>query len=164
MAQFLDGVLVSPSAVRDAGGRILVGADGGSDADAVWPTPADVVLTPTRTPVRLDGPARPPGPKRVARRAAVLMAVVGRAVVERELRLKRVSPEHAAEMHDRLLRWLSDLRVEVEFEPTEDALLQAAPGRLSERHFTDAMWQVEGLAVLGWRRWAASTCRGTTNW
>ncbi|HVK18696.1 MAG TPA: DUF4272 domain-containing protein [Fimbriiglobus sp.] len=150
VAQFLDGVLVSPSAVRDAGGRILVGADGGSDADAVWPTPADVVLTPTRTPVRLDGPARPPGPKRVARRAAVLMAVVGRAVVERELRLKRVSPEHAAEMHDRLLRWLSDLRVEVEFEPTEDALLQATPGRLSERHFTDAMWQVEGLAVLGW--------------
>jgi hypothetical protein len=150
VAQFLDGILASPSAVRDAGGRILIGSDGGSDADAVWPTHEEMVPTPVRTPIRPGGPARPPGAKRVARRAAVLMAVVGRAVVERELRLKRASPEHAADMHDRLLRWLSELRVEVEFEPTEDALLQAAPGRLSEKHFANAMWQVEGLTVIGW--------------
>lgn len=150
VAQFLDAVLASPSALRDAGGHILVGTDGGSDADAVWPADEEVILTPTRVAVRPGGPARPPGPKRVARRAAVLMAVVGRAVVERELRLKRASPEHAAEMHDRLLGWLSALRVEAEFEPTEDALLQAAPGRLSEKHFGGALWRVEGLAVIGW--------------
>jgi hypothetical protein len=150
IAQFLDGVLVSPSAMRDSAGRILVGADGGADADSVWPAGEDVVLTPTRPISPPGSPARPPGAKRVARRAAVLMAVVGRAVVERELRLKRASPEHADEMHDRLLRWLSALRVEAEFEANEDALLQAAPGRLSEAHFTGALWRVEGLAVLGW--------------
>lgn len=151
VAQYLNGVLVSPSALRDANGRVLVGANGGADADCAWPADESVILTPTAsTPTPRPGAARPPGAKRVARRAAVLMAVVGRGVVERELRLKRITDEHAAGMHDRLLEWLSSLRVETEFEPTEDALLQAATGRLSEPHFVGALWRVEGLAVLGW--------------
>jgi hypothetical protein len=150
VAHYLNGVLVSPSALRDANGRVLVGANGGADADCAWPVDESVILTPTPPTPRPGGTARPPGAKRVARRAAVLMAVVGRGVVERELRSKRITDEHAARMHDRLLDWLSGLRVETEFEPTEDALLQAATGRLSEPHFVGALWRVEGLAVLGW--------------
>ncbi|HET6572225.1 MAG TPA: DUF4272 domain-containing protein [Fimbriiglobus sp.] len=151
VAHYLNGVLASPSALRDANGRVLVGANGGADFDAAWPADESVILTPTPpTPTPRPAGARPPGAKRVARRTAVLMAVVGRGVVERELRLKRITDEHAAGMHDRLLGWLSSLRVETEFEPTEDALLQAATGRLSEQHFVSALWRVEGLAVLGW--------------
>jgi hypothetical protein len=152
VARLLDGVLFTPSSLRDADGRVLVGADGEADADAVWPMDDAVVLTPLRAAAlaAAEGRPRPPGPKRVARRAVALMGVVGRAVIEREVRLKRVAPEHADGMHDRLLRWLTDVRGDTEFEPAEEAVVQSAPGRLHEQHFLDAMWRVEGLALLGW--------------
>ncbi len=153
VARLLDGVLFTPSALRDASGRILVGADGEYDEEAVWPGADESVvqLAPaTPAPPATTPPPRPPVAKRVAKRAVALTGVVARAVIEREVRLKRAVEEQAAGMHDRLLRWLADVRVETEFEPTEEAVLQAPPGRLPEQHFIDSMWRVEGLAVLGW--------------
>jgi hypothetical protein len=92
----------------------------------------------------------PPPPARVARRAIALMAVTARAVIEREVKLRRVPADHAPELHGRLLGWIGELDITDEFEPEERETLEAKPGDLSDRRFSDSMWRIEGLEVLGW--------------
>jgi hypothetical protein len=157
VARLLDGVLFTPSALRDSSGRILVNADGGYDEEAVWPGAGPAVQTPPApaTPPAANGPVaestpRPPTPKRVARRAVALMGLVARAVIEREVKLGRVTVDQANGMHGKLLGWLAAVGVETEFEPAEEAVVSAPPGGLAEQDLVDALWRVEGLAVLGW--------------
>src|SRR5262249_34321736 len=126
-------------------------ADGEFDEGAIWPVAGSLVQTPAEvaTPVSKVDP-HPPAARRVARRAVALMGVVGRAVIEREGMLSRASVERAAGMHRKLLGWMSSVGVEPEFEAVEEAVLQSPPGRLAEQDFLNAMWRVEGLAVLAW--------------
>jgi hypothetical protein len=155
LARLLDGVLFTPSALRDASGRVLAGADGEYDAEAIWPGAGPAVPQLAQAPPSSAGPVadstpRPPTPKRAVRRAVALMGVVARAVIEREVKLGRTTPEQAGGMHDKLLGWLAAVGVETEFEPAEEALVHAPPGRLADQGIADALWRVEGLAVIGW--------------
>jgi hypothetical protein len=84
----------------------------------------------------------PPSPERVARRAQVLLAVTARSLLER-------LPERFREI-PRLRGWLVRHELWSEAEPPELALLQAAPGALSERATIDGAWRAEGVAVLAW--------------
>ncbi len=153
IAEFLDGVLFTPSALRDAAGRILVGADGEYDEDAVWPRVGLVVEVPPRSEGgeadEGDQPT-PPDPDRVARRAVALTGVVARAVIEREVKFGGASDEDAARMHARLLGWLREVGIEDELEPAEQDVIARPPGQLQDQEFVNAMWRVEGLAVLAW--------------
>jgi hypothetical protein len=151
LARMLDGVLFSPSGLRDPDGRLLFGAAGDFDPEARWPTVrataqavADGVLE-----AGPDGP-NPPSADRVARRAVALMGVTGRAVVERDFRSGEMSAEEAADVLTRLRNWIGRLGVEDELEPAEQQLLQAEPGKLTDRQMFDAGWRIEGLAVLAW--------------
>src|SRR5262249_14579124 len=95
LARILDGVLFSPSALRDPNGRMLVSADGEVDADAEWPKIGRLVETaafgakaghgekPAVT-EEDEWQAEPPSAERVARRAVALMILSARAVVERD--------------------------------------------------------------------------------
>jgi hypothetical protein len=140
VARLLDGVLFTPSGLRDAAGRLLFGADGRFDPDAEWPAAAPPAAD------RVDRPA-PPTAERVARRAAALAAVTGRAVVEREA---RGGAADADAMLARVRGWADALALADELEPAERDLLAAPPGSLPVQAFVDAMWRIEGLAVLGW--------------
>jgi hypothetical protein len=143
LAAELDGVLFSPSAVRDPRLRVLAAADGGVDPDAEWPA---VELT--------AAAAGPPAPLRVARRAVALTLLSARGVLEREL----TSP-HTHANHARLVEWADELAVDDEVEPWEWDALRTAPGMLDPQVAIDAVWRVEGLAVLAWAVYRADLPR-----
>jgi hypothetical protein len=137
VARLLDGVVFTPSGMWDWSGRVLVSADGAYDEDAEWPE------------VSADDPD-PPTPARVARRAVALVAVTARAVIEREVKLVRLTNTAAADMHARLRRWAGEVGIDDEFEPAERDALATRPGRLDDRALVETIWRVEGLEVLGW--------------
>ena len=151
VTRLLDGVIFTPSGLRDADGRVLVDVEGSTDPAAAWPVVraeapavADGVLE-----AGPEGP-QPPDVERVARRAVALMGVTARAVIEREVRSNKVPAKEAAHMHQTLTAWLADLEVEDEFEPAERAVVRSTPGTLVEQQFVDAMWRIEGLSILAW--------------
>ena len=73
VAEFLDGVLFTPSSLRDAHGRIILSADGEHDDEVTWPESTPVVPSATELPEADEGSKpEPPSPKRVARRALAL--------------------------------------------------------------------------------------------
>jgi hypothetical protein len=154
VARFLDGVLFTPSALRDAQGRILVSADGSVDEDAVWPRVGFIAQIPANAEEEEDEeedePPTPPTAQRVARRAVALLFVVGRAVIERDLLQETASAEEARQMHGRLLAWLDEVGIEDELEPDESETVRQLPGELLQQEAINAMWRVEGLTVLAW--------------
>jgi Domain of unknown function (DUF4272) len=159
VAEFLDGVLFTPSSLRDAHGRILFSARGedAEDPDAEWPKVHGAV--PVTDPLgaamheksrprppdeEVEG-AQPPTPLRVARRALALTAVTARAILEQ-------NPEDpkTAERYGELLGWVREIDVGDELEPDEWAVLQRPPGRLERQPQIDSTWRLEGLVVLAW--------------
>lgn len=129
VAQALDGVFFTPSALRDAAGRTLLAADGAVDPQAMLPAfPA------------------PATPQRAARRALLLAAVAARGLLERE------APQEpqAAELLQECIGWVAAAGIEEEFEPHERETLHAPLGTLDLQRNLDAVWRLEGLAVLAW--------------
>jgi hypothetical protein len=161
VAESLDGILFTPSALRDARGRILFGAGGEDDEDpgAVWPrviyeVPVSEPLgaavhekSRPRAPEDEPADADPPTPERVARRTLALAAVTSRAILEQDA-AKQI-PE-AAEGYQDLLRWVRDIGIDDEFEPDEWKVLQRPLRKLDQRMQIDSTWRLEGLAVLAW--------------
>ena len=102
-----------------------------------------------RTPVEPVGEeelfAEPPGPDQVARRAAILAAVVARGLIEADQEL----PDHAAALAEDLA-FYDQLGLATHAEPQEDALIRAPHGTLEPQAMIDATWRAEGLAVLAW--------------
>lgn len=159
IAELLDGVLFTPSALRDAQGRILFGASGevDEDPDAVWPRVAGEVRVSDQTgaampemsrpepPDEEDEAPAPPSPERVARRALALTAVTARAILEQD-----AGDPRATEMYEHLLDWVRDIGIDAEFEPEEWEVLRRPPGRLEPRQQLNATWRLEGLVVLAW--------------
>jgi hypothetical protein len=159
VAELLDGVLFTPSSLRDARGRILFGAGGedAEDPDAVWPRVAAEVsvsdpvgaaaheASRPKPPDEEDETAEPPAPERVARRALALTAVTARAILEQDTE----NPEAAGTYRD-LLAWVRDLGLDDEFEPDEWVVLQRPLGRLDQRGQVNSTWRLEGLVVLAW--------------
>jgi hypothetical protein len=155
LARILDGVLFSPSALRDPAGRILVSADGEVDADAEWPRAGRLVPIasfgekagfgekPAVT--EEDWQPEPPSAQRVARRAVALLILSARAVAERDHARMDVLP-----FYEKLLTWAGDLGIDDELEPWERDALNLKPGTLARQPAINAMWRIEGLTVLAW--------------
>lgn len=167
VAELLDGILFTPSALRDARGRVLYGAGGEEeDPDAVWPRViAEVNLgnAASPTPLSAETLAHRPTPARVARRALALTAVTARAILEQggvNLGLERPKwnpvtwVRHMvagrAEQHQKLLQWAQLVGIHDEFEPDEWEALQRLPGRLNPPQQIRTTWRLEGLGVLAW--------------
>lgn len=89
--------------------------------------------------------AAPPAPVAVARRAAVLAAVVTRGLIESDGRL----PEPAAVLASDLA-FYGALGLDHDAEPDEDATVRAPYGTLATQATVDATWRAEGLGVLAW--------------
>jgi len=143
--QHLDGVIFTPSSLRDAHGRLLIGAAGESDPQAVLPRipPSDAELSESHKIVREPAPTTR---ARVAKRALALTAVAGRAKFEYE------APQLGAPetIRRRLLDWVESLNLGDELEPNEWKVLQRPVGKLDHDDAFNAMWRVEGLVVLAW--------------
>jgi hypothetical protein len=159
VAELLDGVLFTPSSLRDAHGRILFGCGGEEeeDPDAAFPRVlGEVSIDDARgaamheasRPKPPEEPgAEPPTPQRVARRALALSAVTVRAILEQDL--AKGEPE-VPETYQDLMAWVRDISINEEFEPDEWAVLQRPPGKLDRRAHLDSTWRLEGLVVLAW--------------
>jgi hypothetical protein len=145
VCQHLDGVIFTPSSLRDAHGRMLIGAAGESDPQAVlpWVPPSDPELSESRKIVREPAP---PTRARAAKRALVLTAVAFRAKLEYE------APQLDAPdtIRRRQLDWVASLNLGDELEPNEWKVLRRPVGKLEHDDAFDAMWRVEGLVVLAW--------------
>lgn len=89
--------------------------------------------------------AEPPNPDAVARRAAVLGAVVTRGLVECDSTGEDPAATLAAD-----LAFYDEHDLARDAEPGEDALIRAPHGTLPAQDAVDATWRAEGLAVLGW--------------
>jgi Domain of unknown function (DUF4272) len=159
VAELLDGVLFTPSSLRDARGRVLFGAGGEDEEDpnAVWPRVAGEVAVSDplgaamheksrpRPPDEEDEAADPPTPERVARRALALTAVTVRALLEQDA----ANPKAAATYQD-VLAWVREVGIGDEFEPDESEVLQRPLGKLDEQMQINSTWRLEGLVVLAW--------------
>lgn len=152
VARHLDGVIFTPSALHDPEGRILFGAGGKSDPEAVMPGMPPVSLEPSGgdgTP-QDDSPEEatpmPPTPERVARRALALTAVTARALLEQD----DPSLPAVKENWRHILDWVKSLGMDEEIEPDEWKVLQRPPGKLDQQATINATWRLEGLAVLAW--------------
>jgi hypothetical protein len=158
VAKFLDGVLFTPSSLRDAQGRILFGFGGrdDDDPDAVWPRVVAQVTVPDPREVAGDERATdaatsseeevpPPTAERVARRALALTAVTVRAILEQDT----ADPE-AEDTFQALLAWVDDIGIDSEFEPSERELVQTELSGLHPKAQLNATWRLEGLVVLAW--------------
>jgi hypothetical protein len=159
IAEFLDGVLFTPAALRDARGRILFGAGGEAEEDphAVWPrvaaeasvsaSPGSALREETRPTPSEEGDEGTDAPTaaRVARRALALTTVTARAILEQDV----TNPEAPAVYRD-LLAWVRDIGIDDEFEPDEREALQRGLGELDPQMQLNSAWRLEGLVVLAW--------------
>ena len=159
MAEILDGVLFTPSSLRDAHGRILFGAGGEDeeDPDAVWPRVAGEVplseplgaamheMSRPKPPDDEGEGLAPPAAERVARRALALTAVTARAILEQD-----VGTQGATATYEDLLAWVRDTGIDDELEPEEWEVIQRPLGRLEPGQQINSTWRLEGLVVVAW--------------
>jgi hypothetical protein len=168
VAEFLDGVLFTPSAFRDARGRILYGAGGedAEDPEAVWPRVIAAVKfgnAAAPKPSTDEPPTPRPTPARVARRALALTAVTARAILEQGgVNLGLGAPKRnpltwvrhmlagQQSQYQNLLTCVKLLGIDDEFEPDEWQVLQRSPGRLDQEQQIHSTWRLEGLGILAW--------------
>ncbi|HEV8002857.1 MAG TPA: DUF4272 domain-containing protein [Planctomycetaceae bacterium] len=154
IVRHLDGMIVTPTALRDAGGRILISSWGEFDEQATLPQfiPTDDEIRTQLADVTGEPDSdneveiKPPTLERVVRRAMVLTAVSQRGLLENE----RKNPRAAELQRTGYLEWLAALRLEDEVEPDEWKVLQRKAGALEPQAMINAIWRVEGLAVLAW--------------
>ncbi len=166
IAEFLDGVLFTPTALRDARGRILFGAAGDieEDPDATWPRVLATVdiSAAKRTGVALepDDAKDAPSPARVARRALAMVALTARAILEQGGPLRTPEPSRFGWLRSLfsnqdalrrdVLKWVADVGIHDELEPDEWAILQRPIGKLAQAQQIQATWRHEGLVILAW--------------
>ena len=133
--------------LRDAKGRVLIDAGGYADPEATLPRiPIESQDDDTGEHVEVDREPVPPTPTRLARRALALTAVAARATLELDAP-HLDSPESERQY---LLEWIESLGLGDELEPNEWRVLQRPVGKLEQQDHINAMWRVEGLAVLAW--------------
>lgn len=154
VAKHLDAVIFTPSALRDAAGRVLIDSSGEPHPDAVVPAiRVEVPAQPRDELPRSQGGTLPdedslppPTAERVARRALSLAALCGRALLEQEDH----SDPDVEDTRRRILRWVDEVGLGDEIEPDEWEVMQRPVGKLELRAALNAMWRLEGLAVLAW--------------
>jgi hypothetical protein len=126
---------------------VLIAADDERDPEAEWPSGAATTADEDEDE---DDETPPPAAARVARRAVVLTAVSARGVIERDFRYNGDSVEDARRKLATVIGWLDQLGLDDELEPEERRVLEAQPGELELQDAINALWRVEGLAVLAW--------------
>ena len=157
VAQHLDGVIFTPSGLRDAAGRSLVLANGEQDPEARFPEvppslrPAAAGSDDGGTGTRggdEDGKPQyvPPTADRVARRCLALAAVSARGLLEQE----EPADPGVEDTRRRLLAWIEDVGIGDELEPDEWKALQRPHRQLTQQEALNATWRIEGLSVLAW--------------
>lgn len=161
VSDYLDGLLFTPSALRDPHGRLLLSADGHYDREAAPPSLAEPASDASEIdPLRdlgdddsdrhdsyhLDGEPEPPLPQQVAARALVLAVVTARAMLEQE----DPTAPWVRKTHRSNLDWVEAVGIGEEFESEEWSVLQAPLGTLDPQSQINAVWRLEGLAVLAW--------------
>jgi hypothetical protein len=165
VAKLLDGVLFTPSALLDAKGLALFGADGEVDPEAVWPRViAEFEIDPSRRAEMSDDsqeePVTAPSPERIARRALALAAVTARALLEQQGTVigsrnayfwnpQNWFPRREKQRGD-IIEWIELVGIRDEPEPEEWEVLQRPIGRLESRQQINSTWRLEGLVVLAW--------------
>jgi hypothetical protein len=168
VAKFLDGVVFTPSALLDADGRVLIGADGEEDPEAVWPRVRAEVEIDRSHQAEASEKSQPldediagaPTVERVARRALVLTAVGARALLEQKGTVIG-SPKTTSwnplnwfakreNQRRELLEWINLVGIGEELEPGEWEVLERPIGRLESQQQIDSTWRLEGLVVLAW--------------
>jgi hypothetical protein len=142
IAKHLDGLIFSPSALRDAEGRVLIASDGSSDTDAVLPQYPVLISMEDAGETELEPPSR----KRMATRTLALAAVSARGLLEGGC---CATEKHETDRKE-ILSWIQSVGIEDELEPDEWKVLQRPVGSLDRQAAVDASWRVEGLAVLAW--------------
>jgi len=151
ITELVDGVLFTPSSLRDARGRVLFGADEAEeDPNAKWPkviarVSIDKPVGP-RNPEESETATNAPSAERVARRALGMTALTVRAIIEQDAAR---SIREATKIHKRLMDWIEGAKID-DIEPDEWKVIQRTPGRLDTRMQTDSTWRLEGLVVLAW--------------
>lgn len=155
----LDGVLFTPSSLRDSHGRILLSSGGPQNEtpNAVWPkVVAEVQATHENGLFTFENQNEEifeaeavdngsPSAQRVAKRGLAMTAVTARAILEQDL----ANPETPVLYAD-LLDWVSQLNIRDECEPSEWRVLTTPLGRLTPQDQANSTWRLEGLAVLAW--------------
>jgi hypothetical protein len=147
VASYLNGLIFTPSALRDAKGRKLLAWDGKRDPDAVLPNyPISGVTeelpdNDAQEEIELE----PPNPRRVAARALVLAAIGARGLFEKD-----GHPEEFETDRKEILSWIEAIGISDELEADEWEILQRPIGSLERQTWSDATWRIEGLAVLVW--------------
>ena len=147
VCKHLDGVIFTPSSLRDESGRILIDSRGECDADAVLPDLPGPEVSSADESVSDELPEFvPPTAERVARRALVLAMVSARGLLEID------APEMDNPDRNRrgIVDWIESLDLGAEAEPEEWELLQRRVGKLDRQAAIDAAWRSEGLSVLAW--------------
>lgn len=147
IASQLDGLIVSPTAVRDPSGRVLVGV---LEPDPGARVPIGATTVPSGELLTVWGSGADevaePDAARVARRALAMAAVSSRAFLEQmdpavtDVELERV----------KLHAWVDAVQITDELEPEEWRVIQTRAGALDPGRAVDAAWRFEGLTVLAW--------------
>lgn len=148
VCQHLDGMIFTPSALRDGHGRVLLSGNGEFNSEAQIPRIPQQAEDDSddARPSEIDGEPEPPSRERVTRRTLALTAIAARATLEIDAPQMKDADLH----RQRILQWVDDLNLGDELEPDEWNVLQRPVGKLDERSCVNAMWRVEGLAVLAW--------------
>jgi hypothetical protein len=159
IAELVDGVLFTPSSLRDARGRVLFGSgEDEEDPDAKWPKVIFEVskdeplgkavheASRPRQPDEPDDAEDAPSAKRVARRALGMTALTVRAILEQDA-AKDI--KKGKEIHKDLLEWVEAVGID-DLEPDEWKVVQCKAGKLTDRMQIDSTWRLEGLVVLAW--------------
>jgi hypothetical protein len=155
VCRHLDGVIFTPSSLRDSSGRFLISADGDCDPNAVPPAIPSTENQPnaeseddSADAEEEDEEAEPeiPAADRVATRALVLAAVTNRALIEKD----RAEIDQPEEIQKRILEWIEVSAIGGEVEPNEWKVLQRPVGSLEQQDAINAVWRLEGLGVLLW--------------
>ncbi len=148
----LDGALFTPSAMRDARGRVLYGAVP-RDPSAQMPRIGRKVPSPPRAERTVDDAGTlgrdaqlRPTAERVAHRAVVLAAVAVRSMMEADLEAGPPPSDPRSE----IMAWIDAAGARTELESHEQSLIEAPFGSVSRQAWINGAWQLEGLAVLSW--------------
>ena len=154
VAKHLDAVLFQPGYLIDSTGRVLLDPSGESEPEAVLPATAELPgWYADGATGEEDGEAEededyepmPPDAEKVMRRALALAAITARALTEKE----EPRPDDMEGFRRELNEWVSALGLDDELEPAEAEFLarQDVP---DEQALVNAVWRIEGLAVLAW--------------
>ena len=147
VCRHLDGVFFTPTSLRDSSGRILISRFGASDPKAALPA------IPPESQEEDEGDyedeeCTPPSRDRVIKRTLALTALATRATLE--LDALNGDVDDGEVFRKRILDWVATCDIDDELEPEEWKVLQRPVKKLQQQDFINAMWRVEGLAVLAW--------------